>query len=154
MRTNIAHGRNRRAASPNLIIMATQTFTPADRKSIAQGWAGSGLSQAEYSAFHQIAPRTLRQWCQRYAPRGTPPDAVVALLADFIERAQALLTALDGRAPLLAQLPEPVGAGEDSGCLSADLLVREEAPHPLARDDREANLSRASKRWSWDDEPA
>jgi len=128
--------------------MATQTFTAADRKSIALGWAGSALSQIEYAARHKISPRTLRQWCSRYAPQGVPSAAVRSVLVDFIERAQALLAALDGQAHQPVQLSKPDSAADSLSCMPVQLSF-EELPSSK-ESDKEPDRPQASEKWSWD----
>ncbi|MHB8877193.1 MAG: helix-turn-helix domain-containing protein [Myxococcaceae bacterium] len=61
------------------------------RADVARGWAGSGMSQADYAFFHGISSRTLRSWVRRYTPA---PERADRQAFTIIDKAIAELTAI------------------------------------------------------------
>ena len=88
-----------------------KTFTDAQRRAVALGWASSGLDQATYAARHGISARTLRSWIARHASRQLPVDQVRVIVRDMVglvEKLQDVLDRLDAPAgmPGGSDLPE------------------------------------------------
>ena len=105
--------------SANLRVM--ETMTDEARATIARGWAESGLTQDEYAAQVGVAPRTLRLWLARYASRQPPLVQARAVIADAVERLQALLVAVDAE----LGCPEPTDPSYPSGQASRAATAQE-----------------------------
>ncbi len=100
------------------------TFSDEERAAIARRWGDSGLAQDEYAEQFGIAGRTLRLWLARFASRQPPLAGARAVLADTVERLQALLAAVDAE---LAQVERDAASPTcRQACQVAD--AQEDAP--------------------------
>jgi hypothetical protein len=76
-------------------LPSMKTFTEAQRRTVALGWASSGLDQATYAAKHGISARTLRGWIVRFPSRQPAAEQVRAIVTELMEKLQAVLDGLD-----------------------------------------------------------
>lgn len=103
-----------------------ETKTSEARAAIAREWTRSSLTQEEFAGRHGIRPRTLREWCRKYAPPGEPVEVAREVLRAAIAKLQDVLDGLDAQAARRPADPKQMPSGKPA-------LVAAEAPTPAER---------------------